>query len=168
MSTTLVKEATPNIARPLSIFEEMDRLMEKIQNRAFGLFQQRGSAPGFTLDDWFQAESELVKTAPIEIEEKDSEVIVKAEVPGFDAKELSIRAEPGGLCIYGKSEKKTESDKKGNRHYSEISSSEVCRRVSLPINVNPEKASAHLDKGVLEIKLPKAAPPRLVEIKTAG
>jgi HSP20 family protein len=154
--------------RPLSIFEEMDQMMEKIEKRAFGLFQERGSRDGTSLDDWFRAEAELVRVAPVEIEERDNEVIVRAEVPGFEAKELSVRADPYGLCIYGKSEQKTEADKKGHRHYSEISSNEVCRHVGLPTNINPDKASASLDKGLLEIKLPKAAPPKLVEIKTAA
>lgn len=171
MSNSLVNQSIPTgsnikIARPLSIFEEMDRLMQKIENRAFSLFQERGSTDGFALNDWFRAESEMVKAAPIEMEEKDNEVIVRAEVPGFETKELSIRADAQNLSIYGKVEKKTEPTKK--QHYSEISTNEVFRNISLPVNVDPDKATARLDKGVLEIRLPKAAAPKLVEIKPAG
>lgn len=173
MSTSLVNQSIPTgsnikIARPLSIFEEMDRLMQKIENRAFSLFQERGYNDGFALNDWFRAESELVKAAPIEMEEKSNEVIIRAEVPGFEAKELSIRTDAQNLSIYGKIEKKTEADPTKKQRYSEISINEVFRNISLPVNVDPNKATARLDKGVLEIKLPKAAAPKLVEIKTAG
>lgn len=172
MSTALANQPTKpadlKVARPLSIFEEMDRLMEKVEQRAFELFKGRGSGDGFDMSDWFRAESELVKATPIEVEEKDNEVIVRAEVPGFEAKELSIRAEPQSLSIYGKLERKTEADQGKKQHYSEISTNEVFRNISLPININPDKAIARLDKGVLEITLPKAAPPKLVEVKAAN
>ncbi|MHB1699919.1 MAG: Hsp20 family protein [Acidobacteriaceae bacterium] len=172
MSTAIAKQPTTetssiNIVRPSSIFDDMNRLMERIEKRAFSLFENRGGANGSAFDDWFRAESELVKAAPVEIEEKDRDVIVRAEVPGFEAKELSIQAERDGLSIYGKSEKKKEAEHKGKRYYSEISSSEICRHISLPSNVDPDKVTATLDKGILEIKLPKASAPKLVEVKAA-
>jgi len=173
MSTELAKEpvassSNTDVGRSVSVFDEMDRIMERIERRAFNLFKERGSTSNSAIDDWFRAESELLKPARVEIKEKEDEVIVRAQVPGFEAKELSVHAEPNRICIYGKSEKKTESDKKGDSHDSEMSSSEVCRYVSLPTNVNPEKASASLDKGVLEIRLPKTSAPKLVEVKVVS
>jgi len=38
---------------------------EAIAKRAYELFLQRGSIPGFELDDWLQAEAELVSSASI-------------------------------------------------------------------------------------------------------
>ncbi|HEX3696845.1 MAG TPA: DUF2934 domain-containing protein [Polyangia bacterium] len=38
---------------------------EAIAKRAYELFLQRGSIPGFELDDWLQAEAELVSMAAI-------------------------------------------------------------------------------------------------------
>ncbi|HVC90196.1 MAG TPA: Hsp20/alpha crystallin family protein [Acidobacteriaceae bacterium] len=177
MSTMLAKEAPekalrPSLMAPLSIFEEMDRLAAEIEKKAFSLFQQRGGSDGFALSDWFRAESEFLHPTPIEVKEDEKEVVIKAEVPGFELKELSISAEPYGIRIYGKSEKREQEkkeEKKGTvRHYSEISGTEVLRQVSLPAAINPENATARLEKGVLEIHLPKAAPPKLIEIKSAA
>ena len=38
---------------------------EAIAKRAYELFLQRGSIPGFELDDWLQAEAELVSSASV-------------------------------------------------------------------------------------------------------
>jgi HSP20 family protein len=172
MATALVNQKAENkkqisMTRPISIFEEMDRLMRRVEERAFNLFEERGGGDGFALSDWFRAEHELVKTMPIQVEETEKELIVRAEVPGFEAKELTIQAEADSLSVFGKVEKKTESEKGAKEHYSEISSNEVYREISLPSRVNPEKATAHLEKGVLEIHLAKAAPPQVVEIKAS-
>ena len=177
MPTMLAKEAPetsfrPSLMAPLSIFEEMDRLTADIAKRAFNLFEERGGGDGFALSDWFRAESEFVHPAPIEVKENEKEVIIQAEVPGFELKELSISAEPYSVRIYGKSEKKEQEkkeEKKGAiRHYSEICGTEVLRQVSLPAAINPENATARLEKGVLEIHMPKASPPKLIEIKAAA
>lgn len=172
MATALVNQKAESkkqlsMTRPVSIFEEMDRLMRRVEERAFNLFQERGGGDGFALSDWFRAEHELVKAMPIQVEETEKEVIVRAEVPGFEAKELTIQAETDSLSVFGKAEKKTESEKGAKKYYSEISSNEVYREISLPTRVDPEKATAHLEKGVLEIHLAKAAPARAVEIKAS-
>lgn len=172
MATALVNQKTQgkgqlSIAKPRSMFEEMEQLMKRVEERAFNLFQQRGGGEGLALGDWFNAEREMLKPMPIRVEETANEVIVHAEVPGFEAKELSIRAEPDWIWVHGKAEKKKESEKGAKERYSEISTNEVYRQISLPTHVNPDKANARLEKGVLEIHLAKAAPPKQVEIKAS-
>jgi HSP20 family protein len=170
MATALVNQKAQSkgqisLTRPSSIFEEVDRLMRRIEERAFNLFEQRGGGDGFALSDWFRAEQELVKAMPIQVEETEHEVVVHAEVPGFEAKELTVRAAPDSLFVYGKVEKKAESAKGAKRHYSEMRSNEVYREIWLPSRINPDKTTAHLEKGVLEIHLAKATLPRVVEIQ---
>lgn len=172
MATALVSQKAQgkgqlSIARPASLLEEMDQLMKRVEDRAFHLFQERGGGDGLALGDWFKAESELLKPMPIQVEETESEVIVHAEVPGFEPKELSIRAESDFIWLHGKAEKKKESEKGAKERYSEISTNEVYRSISLPARVNPDKAHARLDKGVLEIRLAKVTPPKAVEIKAS-
>jgi HSP20 family protein len=173
MSTTLTKEPAETksyfeVSRPFSIFEEMDRMFEKLEKRAFNLFRERGAYDGLAMNDWFQAEAQLFKSTPVEIEEKEKELVVRVEVPGFQAKELSVRAEPQNVTVYGKVENKTEPDDKSKRHYSEFSGREAFRSIWLPVTVNADNATATLDKGVLTITLSKVAPPRLVEVKAAS
>lgn len=178
MSTVVLEKPERAVAKtmamPLSIFDEMDRLAREIEERAFHFFQERGAVNGFDLEDWFRAEAELVRPVPIEIEERETEIIVRAEVPGFEAKDLSVTVEPYSVGVYGKAEKRGEHQKKDEatksalHHYTEISASEVLRQISLPVAINPDKGTAHLSKGVLEIRLPKAAPPKLIEVKSGS
>ncbi|HEV2274245.1 MAG TPA: Hsp20/alpha crystallin family protein [Acidobacteriaceae bacterium] len=149
------------------IFDDFEALGNAIAQRAFGFFQQRGYADGRDLDDWFRAESELLKPMPIEISESDDSYTIRAEVPGFDVKDLSVRAEGNSIYIHGKTEQ-TKEEKKGKEvKYSEVSAAELSRRVDLPSPINPDKISAQLAKGVLELNLPKAAPPKKIEVKAA-
>lgn len=176
MSTLATKE-TPEILlshellTPLSIFEEMDRLSREIQERAFSFFEERGGLAGWELGDWLRAEAEFLRPLPIEVEELEKEIVVRAEVPGFEVKELSVSADSYRLRIYGKGEKREKEPKpaegRKTRHYSEIAKKEALREVDLPVAVNPDLAVARLEKGVLEIRLPKMAPAKLIEVKAA-
>jgi HSP20 family protein len=99
--------------------------------------------------------------------ESDDTYNIRAEVPGFDAKDLTIQAEPNSIYIHGKAEEKKEEKAGKEIKYSEVSANELSRRIDLPSSINPEKASAQLTKGVLELTLPKAAPPKKLEVKVA-
>ena len=152
-----------NFPQTRSIFDDFDAITNAIAQRAFSLFSERGT-DGKDLEDWFRAESELLKPMPVELSESDGDFSVKAEVPGFSIKDLTVRAEPNSICIHGKKEQTKEGKKV---RYSEVSSSEMCRRIDLPASINPERVSAALSNGVLEVKLPKAAPPKTIEVKAA-
>lgn len=148
------------------LFEELLALTDKISQRAFGFFQNRGSRHGDDLEDWFKAESELLQQVPVELSESKDGYTVRAEVPGFDAKDLTVRAGQNSICIHGKNEQKQE-QKKDKETYTEVSSQEFCRRIDLPLAIDPNKVSAHLDKGVLKLDLQKAAPAKKLEAKAA-
>jgi HSP20 family protein len=173
MSTALINK--PNTANKMTIqfppvsnfLDDLDSLSRETARLAYGLFQQRGSANGCDLDDWFQAEAELLRPLPIEMSESDDHYVIRAEVPGFDAKNLTIHADPNSIYIRGKNEQKKEEKKGGALKYSELSASEVCRRIALPSSINPEKITARLTNGLLELTLPKAAPPKTIEVKAA-
>jgi HSP20 family protein len=149
-----------------SIFDDFDAITNQIAQRAFSLFQERGTN-GEDLQDWFRAESELLKSMPVELSESDKDFTIKAEVPGFSTKDLTVRAEPNSVCIHGKKQATKEEKRDKNVRYSEVSSSEICRRIDLPASIDPDKVSASLNNGVLELSMPKAAPPKTIEIKAA-
>jgi HSP20 family protein len=121
------------------------------------------------LADWFQAESEILHPVHLEISETDDALNVKAEVPGFTAKELDIQVEGNRLTISGKHETKEETTK-GKTIYSERCAKEIFRSVTLPSDVDGAKVSATLKDGVLNLELPKAAHAKSVRIeaKAAG
>ena len=173
MSTSLMVKpsnagrTTIEFPQTRNIFEEFEALTNAITQRAFGFFQQRGGADGRDLEDWFRAETDLLKPVPIEISESADAYTIRAEVPGFDTKDLSVHAEGNSVYIHGKSEQKKEEKKGKEIKYSEVSATELSRRIDLPSSINPDKVSAHLVKGVLELTLPKSAPPKKIEVKAA-
>ncbi len=150
-----------------NIIGDFDALSNAIAQRAFGFFQQRGGENGFDLDDWFRAESELLKPVPIEMSETTDSYTIHAEVPGFDAKDLTIQAEPNCICIHGKKDQKKEEKTGEEVTYSEVTANELYRRIDMPSSINSDKVSAHLVNGVLEVTIPKAAPPKTIEVKAA-
>lgn len=161
-------KATVNLPQDHNIFKDFERLTNEIARRAFGFFQSRGGIIGRDFDDWIRAESELLKPVPIELSESNDSYTIRAEVPGFDVKDLSVKAEPNFVFIHGKTEQRKEEKKGKEVKYSEASARELCRRIELPNSINPDKVDAHLANGVLELNLSKAAPSKKIEVKAAA
>lgn len=91
---------------------------------------------------------------PLDVSETNENVIVKAEIPGVDPKELNISVKDDTLTIKG--EKKGEKEEKGkNYHFIERRYGSFTRSVLLPVAVKYEEAKAEYKNGILEITLPK-------------
>jgi HSP20 family protein len=147
------------------LFKEMENRFQEVAKRAYELFEKRGGLSGYDLEDWFKAESELLQPVPIEVEEREKEVVVRADVPGFKAEELEVAVEPGRILISGKSESKKEEKKKGKIVYSEQRANEISRSLTLPAEVMPEQANAVLKDGRLEITVLKSEGKKIPEKK---
>jgi len=166
MSTVAIQRASTPNALTHSLYDYMDDLYGKIAQRAFSMFEGNGRIHGRDLEDWLKAETEFLAPVPLELSETDTELAVRAEVPGFTEKELEIVAEPERLFITGKAEKKSEAKRK-EALYSEISSNEIFRTIALPAEIDPEKVSAVLKNGVLEVSMHKAKPAKKVTVMSA-
>ena len=158
--TTAVTKQT----EPENVFDRMQQVFDSIEKRAFEIFNNNGRWFGHELSDWVQAESEILHPVHLEIAETEDALTVRAEVPGFTAKELDIRVERNRLTIAGKHESKEES-KKGKTIYSERCAKEILRSVDLPSDVDGTKVNATLKDGVLSIELPKAPHAKSVRIE---
>ena len=96
--------------------------------------------------------------------EEGNELVVKAELPGINRKNIDISVEDDVLTI--KAEKKEEKERKEKSYYySEREYGTYERYMTLPTRVDAEKISANLKKGVLEIRLPKAEVPETKKIE---
>ncbi|MGH9432194.1 MAG: DUF2934 domain-containing protein, partial [Terriglobia bacterium] len=102
------KKESELVKKEGDFFERFQRLYDSIARRAFEIFESNGRSFGNDLQDWFQAESELLHPVHIEMTESDEGFNVRAEVPGFSPKELEISVEPRRLTITGKRETKEE------------------------------------------------------------
>jgi HSP20 family protein len=91
----------------------------------------------------------------IDMFEEGNELVIKAEMPGIDKKDLDIRLDGDVLTI--KAEKKEEKETKEDTYYTrERRFGRVVRYVTLPGRVDPEKVAATLKKGILEVRMPRS------------
>lgn len=146
-----------------SLLDRMDDIFNALSRRAYQIFEENGRAFGRDWEHWFQAERELLHPVHAAIEESDEFLQIKAEVPGFNEKELEISVEPRRLTISGKREAKKE-EKKGKMVYAERCCDQIMRILDLPAEVETEKVSAILKNGMLEMTLPKAEKARAIRI----
>lgn len=103
----------------------------------------------------------------LDVAETPEAVIVKAEVPGIDPKEVEISVNQNALTLRG--ERKEEKEEKGKTwHRVERTYGAFARSVLLPAAVEGDRAEAEAKNGVLTVTLPKtkAAIPKKIEVKT--
>lgn len=101
----------------------------------------------------------------VDIYETDQDVVLKAELPGVDPKDVEIRVEDGTLYLKG--QRKFENEvKEENYHRVERSYGSFTRSFALPSSVNSEKAKAEYKDGLLTLTLPKReeAKPKTIQI----
>lgn len=93
----------------------------------------------------------------VNVSENEKEIVVTAELPGLEAKDVKVSLEDDTLLLSG--EKKFEDEeKKDNYQRIERSYGMFSRSVPLLAKVERKGISARFDKGVLTITLPKAEP----------
>jgi HSP20 family protein len=123
------------------------------QDRMNRLFEDsfRGVARGPAEDDWALGGS----WAPaVDIYEHEGNLVLKAELPGIESKDVDIRLENNVLTLRGErqfdSVVKRESYHRVERAYGTFS-----RSFTLPSVVDQEKIKAEYKDGVLRVTLPK-------------
>jgi HSP20 family protein len=105
-------------------------------------------------------------TPAVDIFETENELVLKADVPDVDMKNIDIQLENGTLAVKG--ERKFENDQKNKGfHRVERSYGTFARYFTLPDTVDPENVKADYKNGVLTITLPKkeVAKPRQIKIE---
>ena len=147
--------------RALSPFEEMDRMFEDFFSRGW-MRPSRWEWPSMgELAKPFEG-----KMPKVDVIERDDEVVIKAELPGVDKKDLDVSVTENSVTIKGTTSHE-EKEEKGDYYRCEISRGAYARTVGLPAYVDADKAKASFKDGVLELKLPKVekSKRRSIEIK---
>ena len=114
--------------------------------------------------------SEPAATRPwapnVDIFETDNELVLKADIPGIDQKDIDIRIENGTLSIKGERKFEKEENNKGF-HRMERSYGSFVRYFTLPETVDTEHVKAEYSNGVLNLTLPKKeiAKPKAIKVQ---
>lgn len=139
------------------------RDLVSLQDRMNRLFNDsfRGLS-GTGEDDWSLGGT----WAPaVDIYEQNGNVVLKAELPGVDAKEVDIRLENNVLTLSG--ERKIDNEvKRESYHRVERAYGSFTRSFTLPTVIDQEKIKAEYKDGVLQVTLPKReeAKPKQISI----
>lgn len=137
--------------RAPNIWSEMSRLSREM-DRLFGEAKATSSPGVFP---------------PLNLYDDGESIVVRAEVPGIEPKDLEISATMNALTIKGE-RKPSEADARASIHRRERNHGTFRRSLNLPQEINPDKVHASYKLGVLEIMLPKAeeAKPRKIAVKS--
>jgi HSP20 family protein len=137
------------------------RDLNMLQDRMNRLFEDTGR--GIRRSE--EPASTTIWSPAVDIYETDGEIVVQAELPGMDRKDISLHLENNVLTIRGDRQFKKET-KEDNYHRIERSYGAFSRSFSIPTTVDEDKIRADYKDGVLKVALPKKeqAKPKQIQI----
>jgi HSP20 family protein len=149
------KQAAP-AASITSSFQELERVFEDFLNRRWP------RAFGFEWPRFAELPSMLDRPS-VDIVDGETDIVVRAELPGVEKKDLDVSIVDRTLTIKGSSRKEEKQEKK-NYFRREIKTGSFSRSILLPADVNANQCEATFKGGVLELKLPKSKPATMQKI----
>ncbi len=93
----------------------------------------------------------------VDVIDQESDVLVKAELPGFAKEDIDVSVTDHTMTIRASRKEETEQDEDGDYYLREVSRHSIARTLQLPASVDYGKATASCRDGVLEVRLPKLA-----------
>lgn len=122
--------------------------MQQQVNRLFDqVFKEWDDAPSFSVGNGFPF---------LNVSETNTEVTIKAELPGLEEKDVTLEVTKNQLTIKGEKKSETEEkDKEGMYWMKEISYGNFSRTLSLPFEIDTDKTKASFSKGVLTLTIQK-------------
>ena len=152
-------ETTPSRPRDVisAMHDEMDRVFQRFQH-------------GWPRWPMLYGRDGDITVPELDVRDNTNAVVVQAELPGVDEKDVSVTLANGMLTIKG--EKKREKETKGeNYHLAERSFGSFERSIRLPDTIDEGNVEAKFDKGVLKVTAAKkpetVKSERRIEIKKA-
>ncbi|MBN1329659.1 MAG: Hsp20/alpha crystallin family protein [Candidatus Heimdallarchaeota archaeon] len=141
---------------PLMFFDEIDRMMDNIRSEMFS--NGWDSFKGFMLPKIISRSEldEVIRRPLSNISSDEENYYIKTEIPGLDKNDVEITIRNNIVRIEGKAK---ESNQKEDEDFirKESHSTRYYRSYTLPENVEIDKVEASLDKGILELIIPKSS-----------
>ncbi len=140
-------------SEPEALQWDMQQIQLTVARRAYELFDTRNREHGHDWEDWFQAESELLRPVSIAVSESADRFSIRANVLGFGSNELKVSIEPKRISILGRKEMSgaPEAEAPPADFYPDL----VLRMIDVSSEVDPDGAVVELQPGILKFELPK-------------
>jgi HSP20 family protein len=135
---TIVRRASP-LGELVSLRQAMDRLFEDSFVRPRGWVTSAFEGYGL----------------PVDVTSGPDAISVEASLPGFKPDDVEVTVENGTLTIQAESRSETR-EGEGESLVTEIRRGSVSRSIALPAGLEPDKASATFENGILKLRIPKA------------
>jgi HSP20 family protein len=137
LDMTIVRRPT-RLGEFMTLRDAMDRLFD---DEVFRPFRWTGNDHGPSL--------------PLDVTTTADELRIEAALPGIKPEDVDITVENGTLTITGKTSEARKADE-GSYLVQEIRRGSFSRSLTLPNGVEPDKAEATFEHGVLSLRIPKA------------
>ena len=131
---------------PWKPVDELTTMRQDLDSLWDRFFPEKPFTEGYLTHEWLPS---------IDLTETKDNLLVKAELPGLEAKDVEVSLTDDILTIKG--EKKEEKEEKNEHHFFvERYTGTFERRIKLPTLVKTNAIDAKFDRGVLTISLPKS------------
>ena len=137
--------------RPLRDLDRMRSEMDRLWEAFFEGRPRRRTDEG----EWLPS---------VDVSETKNDLVVKAELPGMDPKDIDISLSDGHLIIKGEKKQERE-EKEEDYHFIERSYGSFTRSIQLPKEVKHDKINASYKNGILKVVLPKSEAAKTKETK---
>ncbi|MCF7872242.1 Hsp20/alpha crystallin family protein [Candidatus Woesearchaeota archaeon] len=140
--------------RRTDVWDELFRMRDEMDS-LFGDFFTDFS-PRRNLLIGSQSLSKDLKKPLMDVYEEGNNFVVKADLPGYDKKDIQLNVKDGVLEIKAENKNEQElNDKKKGTYKFERNYSGYYRQIALPENIDENKITAEYKNGVLSLNMPK-------------
>jgi HSP20 family protein len=137
--------------QPFSEMESLRNQMDRMFDELAGLNNRQSST------DW---------TPAIEIQDREDSLILRAEIPGVEAKDLDIQVAREAVAISGEHRYENKAQEQGFFR-TELRYGSFQRTIPLPVAVDNNQVQAEFKDGILKLTLPKAQEARHKVVKVS-
>jgi HSP20 family protein len=158
------KKSVPAKAESRNPFAEMEKRFRELEKRFEDIFPYDWGMPTrWEMPEWSRLSKMEIKVPKVDIVDRDDDILVRADVPGVKKENLDVSLTDNTITIKGStSEEKKE--EKGDYYRSETMKGSFSRTMSLPSDVDGNKASTSFKDGVLEVVVPKVDKARRIKV----
>ena len=143
--------------KPLDAAEQRRRIQEAIARRAYEIFERRGGMGWHELDDWRQAEGELLHKLSYGFTTRDHTIGIGMDLSSLEPGSVEIWVAPRQLTICGKPRSRKVATSRATE--ARLVGHLVFREIQLPFNISPTAVETRIrGRCYLEIRLPKDPP----------
>ncbi len=126
-------------------FRDLVTLRERMNRLFEDAFTSRGDEKDLVASSW---------SPSVDIYETENEIVLTAEIPGVDEKNIEIKLEDNTLSLKGERNFEKET-KEENYHRIERAYGSFYRSFTIPRNIDQDNIKAESENGILRISMPK-------------